>query len=168
MSYDETDAGDPLRKPKIACVAVAKDESAAIAEWIAYQIAIGFDTVIVYDNLSRDETAEIVGRFSAIHDVRVIRWTDETCDFQRRAYADALTAFGGEFTWIAFFDTDEFLVLDGYVPLSDRLASELDASAICVSWAMFGSSGLDARADKLAIEAFTHRSLPSFGPNLHV
>jgi hypothetical protein len=40
-----------------------RDEERDIAEWLAFQFAVGFDAVILYDNGSVDRTAEIAQRF---------------------------------------------------------------------------------------------------------
>jgi len=39
---------------KAACVGIVKNEAPYIAEWIAYQLSLGFDSVILYNNGSTD------------------------------------------------------------------------------------------------------------------
>jgi glycosyltransferase involved in cell wall biosynthesis len=56
-----------------ACLFV-RDEERDIAEWLAFQIAVGFDCCIVYDNGSLDRTPEIVRAFGKKYDVRLIDW----------------------------------------------------------------------------------------------
>jgi hypothetical protein len=153
---------------KLACVAIVKNEQRHIAEWIAYQFAIGFDTIILLDNQSTDATAPIARAFAPTHDVRVLDWNQTTPDYQLRAYEHAVTTFGPEFAWMAFFDTDEYLVIDPPFDLHGILNLWADVAAIGIPWAMFGSSGHTARPDALLIEAFNHRSEPGFGPNRHI
>jgi Glycosyltransferases involved in cell wall biogenesis len=153
---------------RIACVAIVKNEQNHVAEWIAYQLAIGFDTVIVFDNQSTDDTAARIRAFAPHHDVRLHEWTMTTPDYQTRCYEHAARSYTDEFDWLAFFDIDEFLVLDPGFDLKSILNLFPATPAIGVPWAMFGSSGHTEKPDGLLIEAFTHRSEPSFGPNRHI
>lgn len=155
---------------RLACVAVAKNEAPDITEWIAYQFAIGFDTVIIYDNASTDDTAARARAFSPLRDVRVRDWPETGKDYQVRAYEDAVGKFGSEFAWMAFFDADEFLVLAEPFELSGVLGlwEKTDTAAIGVPWAIFGSSGHDKRPDGLVIESFTRRAPDDFPINLHI
>ena len=153
---------------KIACVAVVKDDKRAIAEWIAYQLALGFDTVVLLDNNSEDRTKAIAGRFSPRYDVRVIDWPMRTPDYQTQAYAFAARRFAGEFAWLGYFDTDEFLVLDEGASLQQCLAALPEAAAVAAPWAIFGSSGHRDSPAGLVIENYLHRSAADFGPNRHV
>src|SRR5215213_875066 len=90
---------------------IAKNEERTIAQWIAFQRVIGFDEVVVYDNGSTDATPDIVFRISEQDAAVSYRaWPDAPdrvpqCD----AYRDAVGKSRAD--WIAFFDTDEFLVL---------------------------------------------------------
>ncbi|MDD2861189.1 MAG: glycosyltransferase family 92 protein, partial [Acidiphilium sp.] len=153
---------------KLACVAIVKNEQNHVAEWIAYQLAIGFDTVIIFDNQSTDDTAARIRAFAPDHDVRLHEWTMTTPDYQTRCYEHAARSYTDEFDWLAFFDIDEFLVLDPGFDLKSILNLFPATPAIGVPWAMFGSSGHTEKPDGLLIEAFTHRSEPSFGPNRHI
>lgn len=69
---------------------------------------------------------------------------------------------------MAFFDTDEFLVLDHRLHLRELLSLRSACAAIVVPWAMFGSSGHRRRPSGLVIENYLHRSPDTFGPNRHV
>jgi glycosyltransferase involved in cell wall biosynthesis len=153
---------------KIACVGVVKDEERYIAEWIAYQLAIGFDAVVLLDNGSSDRTKEIASTFLPRYDVRVFDWTLRTPDYLIQAYAFAATEFAGKFDWLGYFDTDEFLVLDEGASLKQVLGRLPDAAAVAVSWAMFGSSGHRDSPGGLVIENYLRRSPADFGPNRHV
>jgi len=150
---------------KAACVGIVKNEAPYIAEWIAYQLSLGFDSVILYDNGSTDGTATEIQRFLNHYDVRLVDWPDAERQYQRRAYEDAVRHFQAEFDWLAFFDTDEFLVLDS--DLRSTLTARKGAASVIVHWAMFGSSGHQARPLGLVIENYTQRSEPGFDSNRH-
>jgi hypothetical protein len=153
---------------KIACVAVVKNEERHIAEWVAFQFAIGFDTVVLYDNKSTDGTTAQALNFAGYHDIRIFDWHVFTPDYQTRAYEHAAERLKKEFDWLAFFDTDEFLVLKEGLNLKSVLQAFSGAAAVTIPWAVFGSSGHKQKPEGLVIESYTHRSGPDFGDNKHV
>ncbi len=155
-------------QPPIACVAVVKNEEKYIAEWITYQFSIGFDTVIILDNLSTDRTKDVALQLGYSFDVRVLDATDITQNYQRSAYLLALERYGKEFEWMAFFDTDEFLVLDEAHNLRSILWSASAISGIGVNWAFFGSSGHQFAPPSLVLDSYLHRAPASFTPNRHI
>lgn len=137
------------------CV-IVRDEARSIAEWIAYQRAVGFDRVLVYDHGSKDGTHDILARICAIDPaVAVVPWFDtpELQSPQEQAYNDAISRTQTE--WIAFFDADEFLVLYGHSDVKSLLASmPRSAGAVAVNWRIFGSSGRDEPGEGFVIERF--------------
>jgi capsular polysaccharide biosynthesis protein len=153
---------------KIACVAVVKNEARHIAEWIAYQFVIGFDTVIILDNLSSDDTAAKAQSFSQSQDIRILRSPESGTGYQTSAYFRALASLGSEFDWMAFFDADEFLVFKEDLRLREILSRFSDQAAIGINWAMFGSSGHLSAQPGLTVENFQRRSDATFYPNRHV
>jgi len=151
---------------KIACVAVVKNEARHIAEWLAWQFHTGFDTVFLFDNGSTDGTQAIARHLGKTFDVRVQDWPVHTEKYQIWAYEVAARKDGPDFDWMAFFDTDEFLVLDPGLSLKQLLAARPEP-AVIIPWALFGSSGHEQTPDGLVIEAFTRRAPAEFDPNRH-
>ncbi len=153
---------------KIACVAIVRNEAAHIAEWLAYQFACGFDTVLLFDNLSTDATKANAAAIARRHDVRILDWPVTTPDYQMAAYRFACAHLGDEFDWAAFLDTDEFLVFQPGHDLRSCLAARADAAAVAISWAIFGASGHRAAPPGLVIENFLYRTRAEFQANEHV
>ncbi len=151
---------------KIACVAIVKNEERHIAEWIAWQFLVGFDAVMLLNNASTDRTAEVARGFAPRFDVGVYDWPSTAPDYQVRAYEFAGRQLAGAFDWVAFFDTDEFLVLDDGVDLKTLLAGRTEA-AVAVNWAVFGSSGHRDMPEGFITTHFVNRSTPNFPPNRH-
>jgi glycosyltransferase involved in cell wall biosynthesis len=145
---------------KTAVCTVVRNEL-DIAEWLAYQHVVGFDTVILFDNGSTDNTLEVAHAFSHYQDVRIIPWDNRTQTWQISAFNAAKHLFRYEFDWIAFFDADEFLVLDKEQPLHTLLEDRQAANGIMLSWAMYGSNGHRVRPSGLVIENFFHRAPPT-------
>jgi glycosyltransferase involved in cell wall biosynthesis len=145
---------------------IAKNEERAIAEWLAYQKVIGFDRVLVYDNGSTDSTPEIVRQIAAQDpSIEYRAWPDKPgARPQITAYADAISK--PETDWIAFFDTDEFLVLHKHPTVNAYLASiPADVSAIAVNWLIFGSNGRVEAGDGLVMNRFTKCAIPNYPKN---
>lgn len=153
---------------KLACVAVVKNEAKNIAEWISYQLIVGFDTVIIMNNGSNDKTTMAVEKFSKNFDVRLLESPDNSRSYQKSAYMTALKVFGREFEWMAFFDVDEFFTLEKQFKLKNILSSFQKFNGIGVNWAIFGSSNHKSRPPGLTIEHYIKRSESTFGPNRHV
>lgn len=154
--------------PEIACVAIVRNEERHIAEWLAWQFALGFDRVLLLDNLSTDRTKDVALDIAGSRDVQVLDWPLRGADYQLRAYQFAMAHLEGRYDWVAFFDTDEFLVLDPGLTLKECLKARHEAAAVVIPWAIFGSSGHRTIPPGLIIENFLHRAPASFGPNRHV
>ena len=153
---------------KIAVCVVVKNEEKILAEWISFYVTLGFDTVIIIDDHSADDTPAIARRAAIIHDVRVLPWLEVGKGKQGIAYTRIVEQFKSEFEWIAFVDVDEFLVPAVSSSIQELLADRPPGSAIAVPWLMFGSSGHVEKPSGLTISDYTRRAQFSFGPNLHV
>ena len=125
-----------------ACVcALVKNEGHVIGEWLGYHFALGFNTAIILDNGSTDDTALVVDAAASTFDVRSRTVRNGGRFTQFEAYFAVCREFGAEFDWMAFVDADEFIT-----PAQDRsikaLLDRLHAHhAICLNWLMFGSAG---------------------------
>ena len=150
---------------KIACFCVAKNAEAYIEEWIAYQLNVGFDTIIIFDNLSTDATRERVMNFIHDYDVRYFSWSVTGPLYQRLAHKLAVIKFRSEFDWIAFLDVDEFIVLPKDRNLRYLLNLPAKVSAVALPWCFFGSNGLIEKPDGMVIRSFLRCSVETFSPN---
>ena len=108
---------------RVAIIAIAKNEQLYIKEWLDYHINIGFDTIIVADN---DDELILSGHSS---DKVIIENYTGVERVQPKAYTELFNKYKNDYDWIAFFDIDEFLVLDGLSNVKDLL-SGLDADEI--------------------------------------
>jgi hypothetical protein len=147
---------------------MVKDEERDLPECLAYQAAVGFDTIIAYENLSIDATPKILARAARWMDVRAVPWNRQGKGTQTGAYQHCLDNFGREFDWIAFIDSDEFLVPHTHPSVREFLNSHDANAMVVVNWAMFGSCGHVDFPSGLIIESFTRRAHSAFGPNGHV
>jgi hypothetical protein len=156
-------------KYKTAICGIAKDEDRYIAEWVAYHLAIGFDHIFLYDNLSVRPIASLLKRKALLDKVTVIRWTtyhDETV--QLTAYRHFLNTYRDWVEWAAVIDLDEFINLKQDASISAFLARFPEASAVSINWRIFGSSGETSYRRSPMIERFHCASELEFGPNILV
>ncbi len=147
---------------KAALVCIAKDEDFYIDEWIHYHLALGFEHIFIYANdwhfshcNSNVSVIPIVGKQA-----------------QCRAYMDFKLHKSTDFHWAAFFDVDEFLVLNIHKTLPDFLTEYNGCSAIGINWAIFGNNNtsvLDTTNYGYSVlKRFTKRAAATFGPNKHI
>jgi glycosyltransferase involved in cell wall biosynthesis len=151
---------------KSAVCLIAKDEERYLLEWMAYNMVLGFDEILVYDNDSADGTRRLVEQASETdRRIRYVPWPDVPGHSpQLAAYNHALANTDAD--WIAFIDADEFIVLREHDTIGDFLAGfDESTGAVCLYWRLFGSSGQTAYADDLVIRRFTRCGT---GSNPHV
>jgi hypothetical protein len=122
----------------------------------------------LYDNASSDGTTEALRAASRVLDVRTVYWPSRTPRTQTAAYEHAIAANKQEFDWIAFIDSDEFIVTHGRRTIRSLCEGAHTAAGIGIHWAMFGSNGHIGTPDALLIQAFTRRSADTFPANRHV
>jgi glycosyltransferase involved in cell wall biosynthesis len=148
---------------KSCLVAIAKNECHFVFEWILYHALGGFDTVVVYDNSSTDNTVAEIRRAAQHVDARVVDWPLHPG--QCEAYNNAVHTLGDEFDVFAMLDLDEFLVPTGAPDIRAVLARTYDHPFIAVNWMIFGANGHETRPTGLVTENYTRRSVAA---NNHV
>ena len=153
---------------KSAVCLVVRNEVRDIAEWIAFHALVGFDTQIIFDNRSDDGTSAIIKSAAGLHDIRYHYWADGSTRSQVAAYEAACEAYKLEFDWIAFIDSDEFLLPAEDEPVNSLLARYEGWSGIAVHWAVYGANGHDDFPDGLVLDSFVTRAGPEFFPTRHV
>lgn len=149
-----------------ALIAIAKDEGADIFEWALFHSLIGFGKIVVYDNGSSDNMLAEIARAARFCDITAVAWPG--IGQQLLAYQDALRRFGPRHDYLCFLDIDEFLFLYSHERVGPFLASVEPATAIAVSWRMFGSSGHVARPPGYVLENYRRCSPDAISANRHV
>ncbi len=145
----------------IAAAVIVRNEQANILEWLAYHFAIGIRKFVVYDNDSTDDTVGVVLGAARFYDIDLVRWpTFHNRTTQIFAYRDACFRLRtqAEVEWCAFLDADEYLLSTTGGQIADFTDRCVEADAICLNWAIFGSSGYRARPPGLIIESFCRRA----------
>jgi glycosyltransferase involved in cell wall biosynthesis len=153
---------------KSAICLIVRNEARDIAEWIAYHALIGFDTQIIFDNRSDDGTTAIIKAAAELHDIRYHFWPNATQRSQVLAYDAAREAYRLEFDWMAFVDSDEFVVPHEDTTINAFLSRFDGFSGLALHWAVYGSSGHEDFPQGLVLESFTRRAPETFFPARHV
>lgn len=148
-------------KYQLAIVAIAKNESEYIREWVAFHKVIGISVIFLYDNDSDDNMKHEISDF--IEEGFVVYRQIAGKKRQFDAYNDALKMYGNDCRYMAFIDCDEFLcpvtkdtkIID---VLNSAFKRNRSAGGIGINWCMYGSSGYDKKPEGLLIERFLYRA----------
>lgn len=148
---------------KALMCAIVKDEEAYIDEWVDYHYALGFDKIRIYDNSDLNEM-KFYGKKKGDH-VDVIHYPGAApaaeCELQRTVYRDCArkAVEEGVYTWAAFFDVDEFLVLKKHEDVHDMLEEHLQRGALAINWYFFEPTQNDVLYSPLPVtKRFMHRT----------
>jgi hypothetical protein len=157
-------------KDTLALVAIVKNETKYLLEWVAHYRSIGVRNIVLYDNETLDDEQDLLGRLAAKGMIKLTRWAvGPDVSPQMTAYADAVVKLASEFEFLAFFDADEFLVPAPGVDLTSWLSAlPQDVSAVGVNQQVFGSSGHEKRLPGLVSERFTMSAEDGYKENLWV
>lgn len=152
-----------------AVCAIAKDENRYVLEWAAYHLALGFDHVFLYDNMSGRPLADAFDPAAARPFVTVTPWpTLHGRNAQLEAYGHFFASHGRDTDWAAVIDLDEMINLKRHAGIRDFLADHAGADGVALNWRVFGSSGETHHRPGLVMERFTRASPLGFDANRHV
>ena len=154
----------------VVLICIVKNEAPFLAEWIAHNLALGFDRIFIFDNESTDETAAIIKKIGEAWPVEYRLWPSRAGSSpQIDAYNWAMTHVASTYDWVTFFDCDEFLVLHKHEVIGDFLTGfGTDIGAIGINWLGFGSSGQENDNYGLVTDTFIHGAKPHAGNNQHI
>ncbi len=145
----------------ILCV---RNEAAFLLEWLAHHRAIGFDHFLVFSNDCEDGTDQMLDRLQDLGGLSHIR-NDGPYDkggIQFTALkAAAKLPVVQQADWILPFDIDEFVNIHcGDHSLAALHNALPDATAITLTWRLFGNADQVRYEDRPVTETFT-RAAPS-------
>ena len=111
---------------KVNLVAVAKNESRYIQEWLNYHQKLGFNEIIIYDNSGNGDLKSHDN--ITVYDARGER-------IQLQAYQDSLSkmTYG---QWNLYLDIDEFLNI-GNLSVQDFLKPYQGADVVKLNWVVY-------------------------------
>lgn len=128
---------------KTYLIAVAKNESKYIDDWIAWHRKLGFTNIIIYDNSGN-------GNLKSYENIEVYDAPGESIQLQ--AYADALNklTYG---TWAITLDIDEYLDLGG-ITVDEFLKPYNGVDSVKLNWVCYGDCEQTKFEDRPVTERF--------------
>lgn len=148
---------------RFLAILTVRNEGAFLLEWLAHHRACGFTDFLVFSNDCQDGTDAMLDRLAAMGWLTHIR--NDGPHEQGPQWAALKAAdkhpLKAAADWVLFLDIDEFVnihVGDRTVPA--LLAALPQATAITLTWRMFGNAGVVAYDDAPVTQVFT-RAAPA-------
>ena len=142
---------------KVALCGIAKLENNYIREWVEHYQQIGFDHIYLYDNNDPDGERfdEAIADYIQTGFVTIIDYRGRV-ECQPNAYTECYKQFGSEYDWMACFDIDEFLEIDG-MDVKQFLTQPVYASwnAIKICWQCRTDNGILSPNGDYSVKKFT-------------
>lgn len=149
-----------MRALAILCV---KNEGAFLLEWLAHHRATGFTDFLVFSNDCSDGTDLMLDRLAEMGWLTHLRndgGAEEGPQWAALKAADKLPLMR-QADWVLVLDIDEFVnIHTGGRRLGDLLAALPEATAIPLTWRMFGNVGILRYRDAPVTQTFT-RAAPA-------
>lgn len=149
-----------MYKYNSAICLIIRDENEYLQEWIRHHISIGFEHFYLYDHNSKTPIAETIQKKLKSFEreyVTVIDWSGKHVHAQDECYIHVLKNFGHESKWMAFIDTDEFIMLHKHSSINDFLRNYENVGGIYMNWIMFNANGQEKKLDGGVVERFTQQ-----------
>lgn len=154
-------------KVKILAVLTVRNEAAFLLEWIAHHRAVGITDFLVFSNDCQDGTDLMLDQLQALGILTHLRNDGPygKGGIQFTAYKKAISHPAVQAAdWLITLDIDEFInVHIGNHTVSDLIAALPEATAITLTWRLFGNNGQVRYKDQPVTQIFT-RAAPV---NLH-
>ena len=131
----------PNKPHQLMVLALFKNESHALAEWVEHYLAEGATSIQLINNNSSDDFLTPLQPFMERGVVELHH--DQRQHAQRQIYNEHLRRLRPQCEWLLVCDLDEFVYArDPNTRLVDHLTSQKPwVSCIHLPWKMFGSSG---------------------------
>ena len=143
----------------ILAILTVRNEAAFLLEWLAHHRAAGITDFLVYSNDCQDGTDEMLDRLQALgwlqHESNPGPYENGGIQFTalKRAAKQSLTR---QAAWILPLDIDEFVNIHvGDQTLPALINALPDATAITLTWRLFGNGGVIDYEDAPVTETFT-------------
>jgi Glycosyltransferase family 92 len=148
-----------LRKPytdSFGVLAIMKNETTNIDEWIRHYIWMGASKIFLIDNGSTDDTVAKARAWQERGQVELVEYPAQ--HMQRQHYWRAFKHFriARKCGWVLIADLDEFWFCPSGNTIAETLTEFENFDVVYSNWVMFGSSGLVEQPPSLR-EHFIHR-----------
>ncbi|HEX9856950.1 MAG TPA: glycosyltransferase family 2 protein [Paracoccaceae bacterium] len=148
---------------RVLAILTVRNEGAFLLEWLAHHSACGFTDFLVFSNDCDDGTDAMLDRLAAMGWLSHIRNDGPHKEGPQWAALKAADRhpLKARADWVLFLDIDEFVNIHaGDRSLAALLAALPQATAIPLTWRMFGNAGVVGYSDAPVTETFT-RAAPA-------
>lgn len=152
----------------LTLVSCIKNEAPHVAEWLAYYKSIGVEKFIIYNNMSNDETEDVINDLPFRDDINLIDFNPSNPDRQGLAFQTAKVVHGSKTEWMIFCDSDEFFMPTVKQDLREFISNYKEFSGFGATWQIYGSCGHILRPTGGVLENFLYKAQPDWDPNFHV
>lgn len=139
----------PTPRFYLTACAIVRDEL-DLPEWVAYQLAIGFEHVHFFDNESAVPVSDVLRNWIKDGKVSVDRVAGRRR--QNDCYSQRLS--DSKSKWVAFIDPDEFILPHETDDIRKLLSGFEKYGGFALTWKVFGSNGHVERPSGLVIENY--------------
>ncbi|WP_428928662.1 glycosyltransferase family 2 protein [Marinibacterium sp. SX1] len=144
---------------RLLAILTVRNEAAFLLDWLAHHRAVGFTDFLVFSNDCQDGTDEMLDRLHDMGQVEHIRndgpYDKRGIQFTALKKAEQLNIVK-QADWILPLDVDEFVnVHVGDRSVSALIAALPEATAITLTWRLFGNAGQVEYQDRPVSEIFT-------------
>lgn len=150
-------APDRSARPfRLGVLAIMKNESHLIEEWLDHYLSQGADRIFLIDNGSTDDTVAKVQPWLQDGRIQLVHYAEK--HQQELHYWNAFCHFNIHQTcdWLAIADIDEFWFCKSGEHLADYVARQSRWDALYVRWTNFGSAGHEAQPDSVRRRLIRH------------
>jgi Glycosyl transferase family 2 len=131
---------DRKQRPlQLGVMAIVKNESHLIEEWLEHYFEQGADRIYLIDNGSTDDTVAKIEPFCSDGKVSLVVYPEQ--HQQRKHYWNAFLEFGiaAQCEWLLIADIDEFWFCKSGEDLASYVTRQSLVDAIYVNWSNFGT-----------------------------
>ncbi|MGC1427688.1 MAG: glycosyltransferase family 2 protein [Albidovulum sp.] len=144
--------------PSVLAVLTVRNEGAFLIDWLAHHRAIGITDFLVFSNDCDDGTDAMLGRLQDMGWLTHIRNDGPHQKGPQWAALKAADAhpMKARADWVLFIDIDEYVNIHvGDRTITALLTALPEATAIALTWRLFGNAGLQSYQDRPITEEFT-------------
>lgn len=142
---------------KIALVAIGRRENLYAVEFVEHYQKLGFDNIYIIDNNHDGEEhfEDVLSPFVDSGYVKILNYRNQIKP-QMRAYTEVYAKIKDDYDWIAFFDFDEFLILEWHNTISEYLEKfPRECQAVLINWLCMTDNDLVKYDQRPLMERFT-------------
>ncbi len=125
-------------KVDLSICAIMKNEAPYVKEWLDYHLLVGVKRFYIYDNESEDNLKEKLKPYID-KGIVIYKYQPGECQ-QQVAYEECLQQHGTETKWMAYIDTDEFIIPLKNKTIPEFLKDYTHFVAVGINWTLYDSN----------------------------